>query len=64
MNTILKNWFLILLPNMEVVKVALDNTKGQTTASANEKQLEPEKPEVLEEIVIEELSVDGICGVY
>ena len=23
-----------------------------------------EKPEILEEIVIEELSIDGICGVY
>lgn len=23
-----------------------------------------EEPEVLEEIVIEELSIDGICGVY
>ncbi len=23
-----------------------------------------QKPEVLEEVVIEELSIDGICGVY
>jgi mycofactocin precursor len=23
-----------------------------------------EEPEVLEEIVIEELSIDGVCGVY
>jgi mycofactocin precursor len=24
----------------------------------------PEEPQVLEEIVVEELSIDGICGVY
>ena len=30
----------------------------------NEKESIPEEPEVLEEIVIEELSIDGICGVY
>ena len=24
----------------------------------------PENPEILEEIAIEELSIDGICGVY
>lgn len=24
----------------------------------------PKDPEIMEEIVIEELSVDGICGVY
>ena len=34
-----------------------------------EKELEPEEknteiPAILEEIVIEELAVDGICGIY
>jgi mycofactocin precursor len=24
----------------------------------------PENPEIIEEIVVEELSIDGICGVY
>jgi mycofactocin precursor len=24
----------------------------------------PEEPQILEEIVVEELSIDGICGVY
>ena len=24
----------------------------------------PEEPQVLEEIAVEELSIDGICGVY
>jgi mycofactocin precursor len=27
-------------------------------------EVKGEEPEVLEEIVIEELSVDGVCGVY
>jgi mycofactocin precursor len=38
---------------------------------ANEERLEVKdeiqasgKPEVLEEIIIEELSIDGVCGVY
>jgi mycofactocin precursor len=30
----------------------------------NEDQTNQEEPQVLEEIVIEELSIDGICGVY
>ncbi|GAB6063337.1 variant-type mycofactocin precursor [Deferrisoma palaeochoriense] len=25
---------------------------------------EPEAPEILEEIAVEELAIDGICGVY
>jgi len=29
----------------------------------NEKQT-VEEPEVIEEIVVEELSIDGVCGVY
>jgi mycofactocin precursor len=24
----------------------------------------PEQPRILEEIVVEELSIDGVCGVY
>lgn len=36
-------------------------TKQQPLASAVENV---ENPEILEEIVIEELSIDGICGVY
>jgi mycofactocin precursor len=30
----------------------------------NENITIPEEPQVLEEIVVEELSIDGICGVY
>jgi len=29
----------------------------------NEKQI-IEEPEIIEEIVVEELSIDGVCGVY
>jgi mycofactocin precursor len=28
------------------------------------KTQKPEEPQVLEEIVIEELGIDGVCGVY
>ena len=30
-------------------------TKNETTA---------EEPQIIEEIVVEELSIDGVCGVY
>jgi mycofactocin precursor len=30
----------------------------------NDSQTEPEEPQVIEEIIVEELSIDGICGVY
>jgi mycofactocin precursor len=28
------------------------------------REREPEMPAILEEVVIEELAVDGICGIY
>jgi mycofactocin precursor len=34
------------------------------TAAQNEATTVQEEPQVLEEIVVEELSIDGICGVY
>lgn len=30
----------------------------------NESEISQEEPQVLEEIIVEELSIDGICGVY
>ena len=30
----------------------------------NEVETSEEEPQVIEEIVIEELSIDGVCGVY
>ena len=30
----------------------------------NDVKTSQEEPEVLEEIVVEELSIDGVCGVY
>jgi len=30
----------------------------------NEVKTIQEEPEVLEEIIVEELSIDGVCGVY
>jgi mycofactocin precursor len=40
------------------------DTKSVKSSIENETQNTGEKPEILEEIVIEELSIDGICGVY
>ncbi len=40
-------------------------TKTTVTLPAqNESTTITEEPQVLEEIVVEELSIDGICGVY
>lgn len=41
--------------------------KEQESAVAtakNEVKTIQEEPEVLEEIIVEELSIDGVCGVY
>jgi len=35
-----------------------------TTPKKNEVETSQEEPQVLEEIVVEELSIDGVCGVY
>jgi mycofactocin precursor len=43
------------------------NTEPKTAVelpTQNESTTIPEEPQVLEEIVVEELSIDGICGVY
>jgi mycofactocin precursor len=37
--------------------------KDTTVTTVNEKP-PAEEPRVIEEIVIEELSIDGVCGVY
>ena len=43
-------------------------TTPQTGKAGKEKSLappsDPESPEVVEEVVIEEVSIDGMCGVY
>jgi len=38
--------------------------KESTVTKKNESTTSEEEPQVIEEIVIEELSIDGICGVY
>jgi mycofactocin precursor len=43
------------------------NTEPKTAVTPpaqNESKTISEEPQVLEEIVVEELSIDGICGVY
>jgi len=38
--------------------------KSAAATAKNEVKTAQEEPEVLEEIVVEELSIDGVCGVY
>ena len=38
--------------------------KSAVATAKNEVKTIQEEPEVLEEIVVEELSIDGVCGVY
>ena len=38
--------------------------KETLAIAKNDSQTAQEEPEVIEEIIIEELSIDGICGVY
>ncbi len=40
----------------------MDNDLREEVMAAAEG--EPEMPAILEEVVIEELAVDGICGIY
>ena len=39
-------------------------TASSTMISVKEHKPAGEKPRVLEEVVIEEVSIDGMCGVY
>jgi mycofactocin precursor len=36
----------------------------ETPADTNTESQTVEEPEVVEEIIVEELSIDGVCGVY
>lgn len=36
----------------------------ETVETTNNESQTVEEPEVIEEIIVEELSIDGICGVY
>lgn len=42
----------------------MEEAKKLETIPEENREESPEKPEVLEEIAIEELAIDGICGVY
>jgi mycofactocin precursor len=50
---------------MDGRQVKMEKEQKSATATAeNELKTIQEEPEVLEEIVVEELSIDGVCGVY
>jgi mycofactocin precursor len=44
--------------------VALLEREEETSEEAREEAALAEKPEVSEEIMIEEINIDGMCGVY
>jgi mycofactocin precursor len=39
-------------------------TEPPKTMGLKENKLDVEKPRILDEVVIEEVSIDGMCGVY
>ena len=40
------------------------NKEPKLVSVKDEKTVGLEEPDIIEEIVIEELSIDGVCGVY
>lgn len=42
----------------------IEQESAVAPSEQNEVKTSEEEPQVLEEIIIEELSIDGICGVY
>ena len=52
---------LLCKPTTGKVKIQMEKSPPETVI--NEDQA-VEEPEVIEEIVVEELSIDGVCGVY
>jgi mycofactocin precursor len=41
-----------------------ENMKKDTPVTAKNESQTIEEPQIIEEIVVEELSIDGVCGVY
>ena len=48
-------------PAMGKVETKMEKSAPETVKNENQAV---EEPEVIEEIVVEELSIDGVCGVY
>jgi len=46
-----------------VMEVLMDATRGAGPAEASQSE-SADEPAILEEIDVEDLAVDGICGVY
>jgi mycofactocin precursor len=47
--------------NRKKVKIQM---KKEAPATAKNESQTAKEPQVIEEIVVEELSIDGVCGVY
>ncbi len=46
------------------VMTQIEKALSSAPSEPNECQIIEEEPQVIEEIIVEELSIDGICGVY
>ena len=46
------------------VVMEIEQESAVALPDQNESEISQEEPQVLEEIIVEELSIDGICGVY
>jgi mycofactocin precursor len=42
----------------------IEKATSPAPPESNECQNTEEEPQIIEEIIVEELSIDGICGVY
>jgi len=52
---------LLYEPATGKVENKMEKSAPETVKNENQKV---EEPEVIEEIIVEELSIDGVCGVY
>jgi mycofactocin precursor len=48
----------------EVEPISLPKEQPQLDILPQQKQMTPELPQILAEVIIEEVSIDGMCGVY
>jgi mycofactocin precursor len=63
MNTQTENAILTVAP--QPVMADQQPTSPQIIRSTRgDAQIHPDKPQIQEELVIEEISIDGMCGVY
>jgi mycofactocin precursor len=53
-----------MVPDIVERRLAFRMDKEKLATAKDESQTTQEEPQVIEEIIVEELSIDGVCGVY